>query len=135
MASDDKLPELKMDPANLYREETFTDRRVGTIRRLTPIKGDGAPDTARQVLYLGQAQLLTPVGALPISFEIEAKSLAEAVEKFGAAAQAAVERTVKELRELQREAASSILIPERTPSGFGPGGLPGVGGGGKIKLP
>ena len=30
--------ELKVDPASLYQEEIFTDRRVGTIRRLTPIK-------------------------------------------------------------------------------------------------
>ncbi len=134
MVTNGKLPELKMDPANLYREETFTDRRVGTIRRLTPVKTDGTTDGNRKVLYLGQVQLLTPIGALPISFEIEAGSLGEAVEKFGTAAQEAAEHTVKELRELQREAASSIVIPERMPGGFGPGGLPGAGGG-KIKLP
>ncbi len=136
MAIDDKIPELKMDPANLYREEVFTDRRVGTIRRLTPVKADGTTDDKRKVIYVGHAQLLTPVGALPISFEIEAASLSEAIAKFAAAAQTAVERTVKELRELQREAASSIIIPEAGAGGFGPGGLPpGVGGGGKIKLP
>jgi hypothetical protein len=135
MAIDDKLPELKMDPANLYREEVFTDRRMGTIRRLTPVKADGSADDKRKVIYVGYAQLLTPVGALPISFEIEAASLGEAIEKFGPAAQAAVERTVKELRELQREAASSIIIPESgAAGGFGPSGLP-PGGGGRIKLP
>src|SRR5438105_6975249 len=64
--------ELKVDPASLYQEEIFTDRRVGTIRRLTPIKKDGARDTARAVLYVGETQVLTPAGALPIGFEIGA---------------------------------------------------------------
>src|SRR2546430_14637101 len=48
--------ELKVDPASLYQEEIFTDRRVGTIRRLTPIKKDGARDTARAVLYVGETR-------------------------------------------------------------------------------
>ena len=33
-----------MDPSSLYREEMFTDRKMGAIRVLTPIKSDGAPD-------------------------------------------------------------------------------------------
>src|SRR5688572_28850863 len=33
---EDRVTEAKMDPENLYLEEIFTDRRVGTIRRLTP---------------------------------------------------------------------------------------------------
>ena len=36
-----------MDPTQIYREETFTDRRVGTIRRLTPVTADGATDAPR----------------------------------------------------------------------------------------
>src|SRR6266571_414471 len=122
--------ELKVDPASLYQEEIFTDRRVGTIRRLTPIKKDGARDTARAVLYVGETQVLTPAGALPIGFEIGAGSLEEAAEKFGQLAKEAIERTVKELQELRRQAASSIVIPQ--------GGIPPVGGmpgGGKIQMP
>src|SRR5438045_3752262 len=87
--------ELKLDPAALYLEEIFTDRRVGTIRRLTPVKKDGARDTARALLYLGETQVLTPAGALPIAFEIGAASLEEAAEKFGTLAKEAIERTVK----------------------------------------
>lgn len=129
----DKLPELKMDPANLYREDVFTDRKVGTIRRLTPVTPAGADDVKRKTLYVGQTQLMTPVGALPLAFEIEAATLGEAAEKFAAAAKVAVERAVKELQQLRREAASSIIIPEAGAAGVGaPGGLPG---GGKIKLP
>lgn len=56
-----------MDPSQVYREETFTDRRVGTIRRLTPVTADGADDASRPVLFVGQAQVMTPMGAVPIS--------------------------------------------------------------------
>ncbi len=122
--------ELKVDPNALYLEEVFTDRRVGTIRRLTPVKKDGTRDTAKAVLYIGETQVLTPAGALPIGFEIGAGSLEEAAEKFGQLAKEAIERTVKELQELRRQAASSIVIPQ--------GGIPPVGGmpgGGKIQMP
>lgn len=117
-----------MDPADLYREEIFTDRKVGTIRRLTPVKVDGSTDTARQILYLGQAQVLTAVGAVPLSFEIDANSLEAAVQKFSEAAKEAVDRAVKELQELRREATSSIVVPGSGADGLGgPGGLPGGG--------
>lgn len=122
-----------MDPTGLYREETFTDRRVGTIRMLTPVKVDGSADPSRTLVCLGEAQMLTPAGILPLAFEIQATTLAEAVEKFEAGAKAAVERTVRELQQLRREAASSIVVPDMMP-----GGLPGPGGprgGGLIQLP
>jgi hypothetical protein len=123
----DPNSELKIDPASLYLEEIFTDRRVGTIRRLTPVGKDGQRDTARAVLYMGETQVLTPAGALPIGFEIGAGSLEEAAEKFGGLAKEAIERTVKELQELRRQAASSIVVPQ--------GPVPGVSGPGKIQIP
>lgn len=46
--------ELKMDPAALYREDLYTDRKMGTIRVLTPVTTDGATDSARKVQYLGR---------------------------------------------------------------------------------
>ncbi len=122
--------ELKVDPSALFLEEIFTDRRVGTIRRLTPVKKDGQRDTARAVLYIGETQVLTPAGALPIGFEIGAGSLEEAADKFGQLAKEAIERTVKELQELRRQAASSIVIPQ---GGIPPAG--GMPGGGKIQIP
>ena len=126
--------DIEVDPNDLYREEVFTDRKAGSIRRLTPIKSNGDTDTKRPVIYIGQAQLLTPVGAVPLSFEIPANSLDEAARKFSEAAGAAVEETQKELEELRREAASSIVVPRGGDPGFGGGG-PGIPGGGKIKLP
>ncbi len=131
MAAEQKSPDMKMDPASLCREDIFTDRKMGTIRRLVPIKADGTDDPSRTVIYIGEAQLLTPMGTLPINFPIEAKSLEEAVNKYGAAAKAGVDRAMKELQEMRRQASSSLVIPPPG-TGIGPGGLPG---GGKIQIP
>ena len=132
---DDRAAEPRMDPKSLYREEMITDRKVGTIRVLTPIRSDGSSDASRQVTYIGEAQLLTSVGTLPINFEIEAQSLDEAVGKFAEVAKEAVERTMKDLQELRRQAASSIVVPQGGMGGLGgmgPGGMPP---GGKIQIP
>ena len=130
---EDRMPEPKMDPADLYREEIVTDRRVGTIRVLSPIKKDGAPDSGRKTVYIGEAQIYTNMGALPLSFEIDAKSLSEAVSGYAAGAKDALERAMRELEDMRRQAASSIVIPRGGAGGFGPGG--GLPGGGKIQLP
>lgn len=103
---------VQMDATQVYREDTFTDRRVGTIRRMTPVTAAGEPDASRPVLYVGQAQIMTPMGALPLSFEIDANSMATAIEKFGPAAEVAVQQTMRELQELRRESASSLVIPD-----------------------
>jgi len=101
-----------MDSTQIYREDTFTDRKVGTIRRLTPVAADGMEDSARPVIYVGQAQVMTPMGAVPISFELDAPTLNAAIEKFGAAAESAVQQTMRELQEIRREQASSLVIPD-----------------------
>jgi hypothetical protein len=126
--------DIKMDATSLYREEIYTDRKIGTIRVLVPVTPMGATDGARAVLYTGEAQIMTQMGPLPISFEIDAKSLAEAVEGYAGAAKVAVERTVRELQDLRRQAASGLVLPGQGGGGFPPGGL-GGGGGGKIQLP
>lgn len=133
MANERDAGDLRMDAASLFREETFTDRRLGVIRVLTPVTKDGMADASRRVLYLGEAQLLTQVGALPLTFEIEANTLGEATEKFAAGAKVAVDRAVKELQEMRREAASPIIIPDRVPPGLG--GPGGPRGSGNIHLP
>jgi hypothetical protein len=127
MAEGERKIELDMAPENLYLEEIFTDRRVGTIQRLTPVTKDGGPDNTRSA------------GGLPITFEIDATSLGEASRKFGEAAEAAIEDTMRRLEEMRRDAASSIIVPG---SGGGPsGGMPGGGvpgggiPGGGIKVP
>jgi hypothetical protein len=101
-----------MDPTHIYREDTFTDRRVGTIRRLTPVMADGTVDSARPILFVGQAQVMTPMGGVPISFELDGATLDVAISKFGEAAEQAVEQTMRELQEMRREQASSLVIPD-----------------------
>ena len=124
--------ELGMDSSSLYREEVYTDRRVGTIKKLVPVMSTGADDTQKAVLYVGQAQLMSPMGPIPISFDIEADNLADAVNQFAQVAQDAAEKTVKDLQELQRDSTSGLMIPE---SGGGGGGFGSPGGrGGRIQF-
>jgi len=125
-ANDGRQP--TMDATQIYREETFTDRRVGTIRCLTPVTADGAPDATRATVFVGQAQVMTPMGAVPISFELDSATLAGAIAKFGDAAEKAVQETMRELQELRREQASSLVIPDAAGGALpSPGDLLGRG--------
>ena len=126
--------ELHMDAGQLYREDIFTDHKIGTIHQLIPVKSDGSPDPSRAVIFTGQTQILTAGGMLPLSFEIAAGTLTEAVEKFGATAKVALEEMVQELQALRRGATSQLVIPEpgAASSILGPGGLPERSG--KIRL-
>jgi hypothetical protein len=134
MAGPTNALDPKMDVNDLYREDMYSDRKVGTIRVLTPVKADGTPDPARATSYVGQAQVMTPAGALPLSFEIDAKTLAEACEGFADGARVAFEETMRELQEMRRQQASSLVIPDAgTASAIaGQGGLPPRG---KIQIP
>ena len=127
-----RTSEAVMDATSLYREEIYTDRKIGTLRVLTPVKSDGSPDTARPPVFQGEAQLMTNMGPLPISFDIEARTLAEAVEGYGEATKVGIERAMRELQEMRRQASSSIVLPPAGAS-LPPGGP--LGGGGKIQLP
>jgi hypothetical protein len=128
MSSSTEARQASMDSTQIYREDVFTDRKVGTIRRLTPVSADGSADAARAVLFVGQAQVMTPMGALPISFELDALSLDVAISKFGPAAEAAVQQTMRELQEMRREQASSLVIPDGAGAGLpNPGDLLGRG--------
>jgi hypothetical protein len=123
----------QMDATSLYREEMFTDRKVGAIRRLVPVRADGSNDPLRQELFVGQAEIMTNMGPVPLSFEIEAKTLEQAVAGFSAAAAVAIERTVQQIQEMRRQAASQLVVPQGGMPNLGPGG---VGrGGGKIQIP
>lgn len=126
MSQDADLPDIRLNPDGLYREETLTDLRSGSLRRMVPVTRDGKDDPSRPVLYEGSASLMTPRGALPLQFHIDARSLDEALAKFPETARQALVETLEELRRLQREAQSSIVVP-------GAGGLVPGGPGGLIK--
>ena len=115
MSETDRNPvgEISIDTNNLYREDVFTDLKVATIRRLTPIRSDGTEDSSRSVIFVGSTTLLSQAGPVPVQCSIEARSLQEAMEKFPSAVSQAIERMIEEARELQRQEASRIVIPGR----------------------
>ena len=115
-------PEISMSADELYLEEVFTDNKVGTIRRMTPVDANGDKDTTRPVVFIGSTQMMTPAGPLPLNFEIQADSLSQAADKFGEGANLSLEETMKELQEMQRQQSSQIVMP-------------GQGGGSQIQMP
>lgn len=127
--SDDASDTLRFDTDNLYRIDTFTDQRSGSIRRMTPVDADGKDDATRPVRYVGEASAMTPAGTIPLSFELEGDSLASAAEGFSDGAQQAFQETLEELKRMQREQQQSIMVPGQE----GKIDMPG-GGGGKIQF-
>ena len=113
-----------MDPNSLYREENFTDQKLGAIRKLIPVNSDGSDDKDREVMFFGSAQVMTPMGALPLNFALEGSTIGVAAEDFAGKAAIAVEEAAKELEDMRREQASQIVVPGQ---GGGMGG-PGQGG-------
>ena len=104
--------EFKLDRSNLYVEESFTDLKVGGIKRLTPVKADGSEDKTRRTVFLGHTSVMTPNGPLPIQNVIEAKELAQAIKKFPEALQAAMDRLVEEVKKYQEQQESQIQAPD-----------------------
>ena len=109
--------EISVDPDSLYREEIFTDLKVATIRRLTPVRPDGTEDMSREVIFVGQTTLLSQAGPVPVQCPIEATSLQEALERFPTAVRQTVERMIEEAKELQRQESSRIVVPGRETGG------------------
>jgi len=107
----EKLSDVKMDVANLYREESYTDLKTGGIRKLVPIKVDGTEDSSRDAVFTGHTQLMSPHGPLPLQGAIEAKTLEEAVAKFPQAMEDAMNKMIEEAQQYQREQANRIVTP------------------------
>ena len=123
-----------MDAAALYQEEMFTDRKVGAIRRLTPVKSDGQrrPGAARAVHRSGGDHDEHGPGADQLRDRRRRRS-EQAVAGFRRRQRVAIERTVQQIQEMRRQQASQLVVPQ--------GGMPNLGpgrrwrGGGKIQLP
>ena len=105
------VAEIKLDRENLYREETYTDLKAGSIQALTPVKEDGSVDESRTPLFMGEAHLMSPSGPLPVRCEIDAKTLVEALDKFPAAVNVAVDRMIEQARDMQRQESNRIVTP------------------------
>jgi hypothetical protein len=112
--SDDQQNNLdfKIDRSNLYREESFSDLKVGTIKRLTPVRADGSEDKTRKTIFIGHTSIVTPNGPLPIQNMIAAKDLQQAAKKFPEAMQEAMERLMEEVKKYQEQEQSKIQKPD-----------------------
>jgi hypothetical protein len=107
--------DIKVDLGNLYCEETFTDLKLGWIRRLTPVKPDGSKDENREYIFIGQTQLVTPEGPVPVHCRIPEKTLEEAIEQFPQVMEQTMHDMIKKAMERQEQAASSTPAPESNP--------------------
>ncbi len=114
------VADISLDRKGLFREETFTDLKAGSIQVLTPVKEDGSVDDSREPLFMGEAHLMSPSGPLPVRCEIDAKNLTEALDKFPQAVNVAVDRMIEQARDMQRQEEGRIITPD------------GLGGGSKI---
>ncbi|KAF0157901.1 MAG: cytoplasmic protein [Syntrophaceae bacterium] len=111
-ASGPKITNIKINPDNLYKEESFTDLTYATIRRLTPVKIDGSIDENREPVFAGMAQLMSPNGPIPVQCVIEgAKTLSEAAAKLPDAIEKSVQAMIAEAEAMQRQESSRIVIP------------------------
>ena len=116
--------ETAMDPNGLFREENFTDQKMGSIRKLVPVKADGSDDPDRTTEFFGSAQVMTPMGAIPLNFALDGATIGDAARAFAGKAQIAVEEAGREIERMRREQASKIVVP-----GQGGGGMGSPGGG------
>ncbi len=103
--------DLTINKNNLYQEESFTDLKTGAIRRLIPINEDGSKDESRVPIFMGQTQLMSPNGPLPVSCMLEAATLAEAIENFPSAVKQEVDRIVQMAQKAQQKEDSRIIVP------------------------
>ncbi|MDF7807507.1 hypothetical protein P4E94_08665 [Pontiellaceae bacterium B12219] len=117
MAEQQSLDNMQIDGSNLWKEENFTDLQVGSIRKLSPIKIDGSDDDSRKASWSATTNIMTPSGALPISGDIEAETLEEAVNKFPEAIQEAIKKLQDDMIRMQQEQANRIVTPDELRGG------------------
>ena len=108
--------DFTVDRQNLYREETYTDLKVASIRRLIPVNTDGSVDKTRKTVFVGETNLMTPGGPLPVQAVITAKQLQQAIKRFPEAMQAAVEKLAEEVNRIRQKENSSIITPTENES-------------------
>lgn len=121
MTIEEEVKNIKfiVDTANLYREESITDMKVASIRRLIPVKEDGSADTSRKELFIGHTQLMSPDGPLPIQANLNASSIKDAMEAFPGAMKKTLGEMINEMQQMQRQQQqqktneSRIIMPGR----------------------
>jgi len=112
--------DFTVDQSNLYREDSITDLKVASIRRMVPITSDGKDDPSRTPVFFGHTQILTPQGPLPLQAKLMANNLAEAITAFPQAMEQEMAQVVEQIRQMQAEEQrkkqsndSRIIVPGR----------------------
>ncbi len=111
--------DFSVDTNNLYREESITDIKVASIRRMLPVKPDGTDDPSRPPLFFGHTQLMSPEGPVPIQAKLAANNLEEAIAEFPVAMEKALAKLVEKLQAMQQQKKaqsqddSRIIVPGR----------------------
>lgn len=107
--------DFQVDKTNLYREETITDLKIANIRKLIPVKADGTEDESRETIFVGNTQLGTPHGPVPIQAKLEAATLEQAMEEFPQAMEAATKQVIEQFKRMEAEQKkkqdSRIIVP------------------------
>ena len=117
MSEQNQIEDIKFNGENLFKEESFTDLEVGTIRKLTPINPDGTEDNERKASFTATTNIMTPSGALPLNGEIEADSLEEAIAGFSEAVNKALQKLQDDMMKMQQEQANKIVTPDELRGG------------------
>ena len=111
--------DFTVDRENLYREESITDLKVASIRRMVPVTQRGEDDPSRTPIFLGHTQIITPQGPLPLQAKLMANNLQEAMDAFPAAMEQEMAKMIEQLRKMQEEEQtkqrddSRIIVPGR----------------------
>ncbi|MGD8267225.1 MAG: cytoplasmic protein [Desulfobacterales bacterium] len=107
--------DFTLEHDNLYREQSYTDLKAGSIRRLLPVKPDGSPDESRSEIFVGTTQLMTNEGPLPVQARLMANSFKEALAVFPETMRKATMEMIAQFEQLQQkmkaEADSRIIVP------------------------
>jgi hypothetical protein len=111
--------DFTVDRNNLYREVMYTDLKVASIKKLVPINQDGSDDKSRPTVFIGETQLMTPGGPLPIHSHLDADTFEKAMDNFPLAMERSFREMVATLQRMQQEqekeerGSSRIIVPGR----------------------
>ena len=111
--------DFNVDRNNLYREDSITDIKVASIRRMIPVTADGEDDPSRSPIYFGHTQIMTPQGPIPLQSRLMANNLTEAMDAFPAAMEQEMNKMVEQFRQMQeaeqnkQKDDSRIIVPGR----------------------
>ena len=115
----DNQIDFTVEKNNLYREENILDLKSASIRCLTPVKPDGSIDESREKIFVGNTQLMSPQGPVPLHAPLKATTLEEAMDAFPEAMQKAMAEMIENVKRMQeqekakKQEDSRIIMPGR----------------------